>query len=159
MDILKRLGAIYLFLMAAVVVFLWITSPTLLIDNSPPPDFPVGEYPAWQVADKFMGFAAIPLMLLVAIVREAMLCRREQTDGAGGIAREYLEVNLSLAAAIVLTMWFYWNWLPAILPTDETSLMLLEIHLGFWGFIHPIFVLLSLSTGAFLWRCAGRKPG
>ena len=151
MDILKRLGAIYLFLMAAVVVFLWITSPTLLIDNSD------GQYPAWQPANWFMGLAAIPLMLLVSIFRKALLCRQERDGNGGGITREYLEVNLSLAAAIVLTMWFYWNWLQTILPTDENSPLLLEIHLGFWGFIHPIYVLLSLATGAWLWRCAGRK--
>ena len=151
MDILKRLGAIYLFLMAAVVVFLWITSPTLLIDNSD------GQYPAWQAANWFMGLAAIPLMLLVSIFRKALLCRQERDGNGGGITREYLEVNLSLAAAIVLTMWFYWNWLQTILPTDENSPLLLEIHLGFWGFIHPIYVLLSLATGAWLWRGAGRK--
>ena len=151
MDILKRLGAIYLLLMAAVVVFLWITSPTLLIDNSD------GNYPAWQVANWFMGLAAIPLMLLVSIVRKALLCRQERDGDGGGITREYLEVNLSLAAAIVLTMWFYWNWLPTILPSDEISPLLLEIHLGFWGYIHPIYVLLSLATAAWLWRGAGRE--
>lgn len=152
MDILKRLGAVYLFVMAAVVVFLWITSA--VFDNSS------GEYPMWQLADKFMGFAAIPLMLLVAIVRKTLLCRQERAEGAGGgITREYLETNLSLAGAIVLTMWFYWNWFYTFWPHNEPGLLLLEIHLGFWGYIHPIYVLLSLSTGAWLWRCAGRKQG
>ena len=157
MDIVKRLAAIYLFLMAAVVVFLWITSA--VFDNSS------GDYAMWQLADKFMGFAAIPLMLLVAIVRKAMLCRQEKADGGGnGITRNYLETNLSLAGAIVLTMYFYWNWFYSFWPMNEPWLIegspvLLHIHLSYWGYIHPLFVLLSLSTGAFLWRCAGRKPG
>ena len=156
MDILKRLGALYLFVMAAVVVFLWITSA--VFDNSS------GEYPMWQLADKFMGFAAIPLMLLVAIVRKTLLCRQERAEGAGGITREYLETNLSLAAAIVLTMYFYWNWFYSFWPMNEPwviegSPVLLHIHLSYWGYIHSLFVLLSLSTGAWLWRRAGRKQG
>lgn len=155
MDILKRLAALYLLLMAAVVVFLWITSA--VFDNSS------GEYPMWQLADKFMGFAAIPLMLLVSIVRKVMLCRQERAEnGAAGITRNYLETNLSLAGAIVLTMYFYWNWFHSFWPMNEPWLIegspvLLHIHLSYWGYIHPIFVLLSLSSASFLWRCAGRK--
>ena len=150
MDILKRLASLYLLLMAAVVVFLWITSA--VFDNSS------GEYPMWQLADKFMGFAAIPLLLLVAIVRKAMLCRQEKAEnGAAGITRNYLETNLSLAGAIVLTMYFYWNWFYSFWPDNEPGPILLHIHLSYWGYVHPVFVLLSLGTAAFLWRCAGRK--
>ena len=156
MDDLKRLAAIYLLLMAAAVVFLWITSA--VFDNSS------GDYPMWQLADKFMGFAAIPLMLLVAIVRKVMLCRQEREGEGGGITRQYLETNLSLAGVIVLTMYFYWNWFYSFWPMNEPWLIadspvLLHIHLSYWGYIHPLFVLLSLSTAAFLWRCTGRKPG
>ena len=156
MDILKRLGAVYLFLMAAVVVFLWITGA--VFDNSS------GDYPMWQLANWFMGLAAIPLMLLVAIVRKALLCRRERDRDGGGITREYLETNLSLAGAIVLTMYFYWNWFYSFWPMNEPWLIedsptLLHIHLSYWGYIHPIYVLLSLATGAWLWRRAGRKEG
>ena len=157
MDILKRLAAIYLFLMAAVVVFLWITS--VVFDNSS------GDYPMWQLANWFMGLAAIPLLLLVSIVRKVLLCRQERAEGAdGGITRNYLETNLSLAGAIVLTMYFYWNWFHSFWPLNEPWLIegspvLLHIHLSYWGYVHPIFVLLSLATGAWLWRCAGRKAG
>lgn len=152
MAILKRAIAVFLLLMAAAVIFLWITSPTLLVDNSD------GNYPMWERLNWIMGLASIPIMLLVSIVRKARLCRQERAEGGGSaITRDYIEVNLCLAAAIVVTMWYYWNWFQIILPTDEDSLLLLEIHLGFWGFIHPVYVFLSLATASFLWRCAGRK--
>lgn len=152
MAILKRAIAVFLLLMAAAVIFLWITSPTLLVDNSD------GNYPMWERLNWIMGLASIPIMLLVSIVRKARLCRQEGAEGGGSaITRDYIEVNLSLAAAIVVTMWYYWNWFHIILPTDEVLPMLVEIHLGFWGFIHPVYVFLSLGTAGFLWRCAGRK--
>lgn len=151
MAILKRAIAVFLLLMAAAVIFLWITSPTLLVDNSD------GNYPMWERLNWLMGLASIPIMLLVSIVRKARLCRQERAEGGSAITRDYIEVNLCLAAAIVVTMWYYWNWFQIILPTDEDSLLLLEIHLGFWGFIHPVYVFLSLATASFLWRCAGRK--
>ena len=151
MAILKRAIAVFLLLMAAAVIFLWITSPTLLVDNSD------GNYPMWERLNWIMGLASIPIMLLVSIVRKARLCRQERDEGGHAITRDYIEVNLCLAAAIVVTMWYYWNWFQIILPTDEDSLLLLEIHLGFWGFIHPVYVFLSLATASFMWRCAGRK--
>ena len=151
MGIVSRALSVFLLLMAVVVVFLWISSPTLLIDNSD------GTYPMWERANWFMGLAAIPIMLVVSIYRKVTLWRQERAEGGGGITREYLEVNLGLGAAIVVTMWYYWNWLHSLLPTDESALLLVGIHLQYWGLIHPVFVFLSLAVASYLWRCGGKK--
>lgn len=139
MGVFKKLLAIYLAATALAVVVNWITTP--LTDHSE-------GYPLWELLNWFLAVSVL-IMLAENVRRKLALGRR---DSGEGISREYLEANLCFGAAIVLTMWYFWNWFYGLFPENEPGEILLEIHLGFWGFIHPIFVLLGYATAWRLWR-------
>ena len=86
-----------------------------------------------------MAFAVVAA-LVVRYRQKVDLDRRGPDDST---TREYMEVNIAVYAAIVLTLWFFSSWFVNVgsggRPLDST--------LGL-----PVFVLMAGTTGCNLWR-------
>ena len=98
MHILHRLLGLYVAGVAAVVAVSLLA--TLIWSNG-------AGSPIWVPVD-WLQAAAIIIVLVVNTLRKRAL----DTNGAdGSITRAYLEVNLLFYVSIVVTVWFFWNWL------------------------------------------------
>ncbi len=140
MAIAQRLVSIFLVAVALAVAINWIASS--IIDNSS------GDYNIWGVLNWFMA-AAIAIVLAVNTLRKVKL------PSDGSITREYLEVNVSFYASLLLALWFYWNWFSTLFPGNEPEVVG-TIHLAYWGLINPVLTVPLLgATGLHLWRRAG----
>ena len=144
MDLLRRLLAIYLIVVALAVAVNWIATP-LYHDGST-------NYWLWEILNWFMAVAVV-IILVTNSLRELNFCRREAEVA---ITREYLETNWAFAASIVLTLWYFWNWFNSLFPDNEPAAVGL-IHLEWWAFINPLFVLVAGFTSAYLGRCGSGK--
>ena len=98
MSILHRLLGIYVVGVAAVIAVSLLA--TLI--------WPNGAGSSLWVPVDWLQAAAIIIVLVVNTLRKRAL----DANGAdGSITREYLEVNLLFYVSIVVTVWFFWNWL------------------------------------------------
>ena len=82
----------------------------------------------------------------VVIVLVDSFMRKRRFDSAGGDldARSYLRVNIVFYAAVVLTLWFFRNWMGALTGTEEDLLV--------WKLADPLFVVVAVATALRLWR-------
>ena len=71
-------------------------------------------------------------------------------DAADPISREYVAANLAFYGSIVLTIWFFWNWLSLFFPTEAPGAA--QAHENIWPFINPMVVILTSAAGIHLWR-------
>ncbi len=138
MAIAQRLVSVFLVVVALAVAINWLASP--IIDNSS------GDYNIWGVLNWFMA-AATAIVLAVNVMRKVKL------PSNGSITREYLEVNVSFYASLLLALWYYWNWFNALFPENEPGVVG-TIHLAYWGLIDPLLVLVVGATGFHVWRHA-----
>ena len=144
MDILKRLLALYLAAIALAVAVNWIATP-LYHDGT-------GNYWVWEILNWFMAVAVI-IVLVTNSLREYKFSRRESETA---ITREYLETHWAFGASIVLTLWYFWNWFNSLFPENEPDVVGL-VHLEWWAFINPLFVILAGFTSAYLGRCGPNR--
>ena len=86
--------------------------------------------------------------LAIHLYRKRVLHSQE---GDEGISREYLETNLMVYLSVVLTLWFFWNWIDDL--TLLTGASQDSVRLVLWSFINPLFVAVAGVTGCYLWRC------
>ena len=141
MGVIKRVGAIYLIVIAALVGAHWIITP--LYDNSS------GEYPVWVLLNQFMVVAVI--VALGVNVCNKIVSAREGADAP--LTGRRVQVNMLFYASIVLTLWFFWNWFFGFFPQNEPVAVGL-IHLEMWTLINPLFVLTTGTTGFSMWQDA-----
>ena len=142
MSILKRVAAIYLIVVAAVVGAHWIIVP--LYDNSS------GEYPVWVFLNWFM--ASTVIIALDRNIRGKLALRGGDPDAP--LTGRRVQANLLFYATIVLTMWYFWNWFFSFFPHNEPEVVGL-VHLEMWTLISPLFVLTIGVTGFSLWQESG----
>ena len=146
MSILKRVAAIYLIVVAAVVGAHWIIVP--LYDNSS------GEYPVWAFLNWFMVSTVI--IALDRNIRAKLALRGVDPDAP--LTGRRVQVNLLFYATIVLTLWYFWNWFYGFFPHNEPEVVGL-VHLEMWTLISPLFVLTIGVTGFSLWQESGDAQG
>ena len=131
--LIKRLAAVYLILLAVVVVGHFLA--TQFYD-------PTSEGTArnvWQVLNPLMVIGIV-IALIVA------LNRKLNGDDSKGITREYLEANFTFYFSAALLIAFAWNWFGVewVEPRNDNALLWLII-----GSTHPLLVA---STGIRLLR-------
>ena len=91
-----------------------------------------------------MAFAVVAA-LVVRYRQKVDLDRRGPDDST---IREYMEVNIAVYAAIVLTLWFFSSWFANVGSGGRP----LDSVLGV-----PLFVLVTGTTGRYLWRHAAER--
>ena len=138
MLVLSRILAVYLVLTAFAVFFNLILTP-LYHDGS-------SDYPVWQILNWFMAVAVV-LSLIVNFRRRFAIGDWRYTD------IENLLVSTTYFAAIALAMLFFWGWLWTLNPDSETGDAVTS-HLIYFPLVDTIFVIVSLSTGRYLWNTA-----
>ena len=106
-----------------------------------------GELGVWLMIDALMALAII-IALAVNVTRKRRL-RVGAPDEP--VTREYLEVNVSFYATILLALWFFWNWFYALYPENEPETVAL-IHLEWWAWIDPMTAIIAGATAFYLWR-------
>ena len=107
----------------------------------------VGELGVWLMIDALMALAII-IALVVNSVRKHRL---RVGDPDEPVTREYLDVNVSFYATILLALWFFWNWIYSLYPENEPETVAL-IHLEWWAWIDPMTAIIAGATAAYLWR-------
>ena len=138
MKVVSQIVSIYLMLIAVAILINWIATPIYYTEDT--------GYWTWEVLNWFMGVALV-LMALVNVRRKLSYI----SDPDEGVTRRYLEVNWAFYASIVLVMWFLANWFGSLFGNRE-GVLVLEIRLGMWQFINPLYVLVLGSTSAAIWR-------
>ncbi len=142
MSILHRLLGIYVVGVAAVIaVSLW---ATLIWSNG------TGS-PIWPTVNWLQAIAII-IVLVVNVLRKRAL---DANGSDGSVTRDYLEVNLLFYVSIVVTVWFFWNWLfVGFFPDNEPAGAARDTHALLWPFINALDIPLLGATGYHLWRKA-----
>ena len=142
MHILHRLLGLYVAGVAAVVAVSLLA--TLIWSNG-------AGSPIWVPVD-WLQAAAIIIVLVVNTLRKRSL----DANGAdGSITCAYLEVNLLFYVSIVVTVWFFWNWLfVGFFPDNEPAGAARDTHTLLWPFINALDIPLLGATGYHLWRKA-----
>ncbi len=144
MTLVKLPIGMFLIAIALAAFTNWIITP--LFDNSS------GDYAVWRYLNYFMAAATL-IALAYNLARKIGLGKG---DPDGPITRRYLETNLALYASIVLTGWFFWNWLFGFFPENEPAIVG-QVHLASWVLVDPLFYLVSGTTGFRLLREAMAK--
>ena len=148
MAALKKLIAVALIALSVVVAVHFIFSPFYAdaVD--------VGL--VWDILNYFMAAAAITLM----VVHYQRKREFDARGSNGSITREYLEVNLAAYGAILLAIFFLWNWFDNLFVgggfafvTDEPQS---DTRLIFWGLLDPLLVIAYGTTGCHLLRNSAR---
>ena len=101
----------------------------------------------WGIIDWFMAVGTA-LALIIHYVRKRAT---DSQEGYGGISREYLEVNATVYASVLLTLWFFWNWFDFLTGGGADQDTVRSI---IWTIVDPLFVIVMGVTGCYLWRTA-----
>ena len=142
MSILHRLLGIYVVGVAAVVAVSLLA--TLIWSNG-------AGSPIWPTVN-WLQAIAIVIVLIVNVLRKRAL---DANGSDGSVTRDYLEVNLLFYVSIVVTVWFFWNWLFfGFFPDNEPAGAASDTHTLLWPFINALDIPLFGATGYHLWRKA-----
>ena len=142
MSILHRLLGIYVVGVAAVVAVSLLA--TLIWSNG-------AGSPIWPTVNWLQAIAII-IVLIVNVLRKRAL---DANGSDGSVTREYLEINLLFYVSIVVTVWFFWNWLFfGFFPNNEPTGAARDAHTLLWPFINALDIPLLGATGYHLWRKA-----
>ncbi len=136
MDIAKRLAAIYLLVLAAVVAVHFVFAPfyTEAVDV---------EF-VWDILDWFMA-PAIVIALVTRYLRKAE-AHRAGPDEPMSSAR--LSADLAFYATGTLTLWFFWNWFDNLVVGEDPQT---TVSMVIWALVDPLFVLVGGAAGWHLW--------
>ena len=139
MDALRKPLAVILALIAAVVLFHFVFSA--FYPNS------VDAQDIWLVLDWFMAFAVI-----VALISTCIAKRNAGTDVCG--TNTYICVNVAFYVTAAVAILFFWNWFDNITAGEDGQG---QTHRFFWVVINVLFVIITGSLGAHLWKGASRE--
>lgn len=137
MDMLKKLLAVLLGLSALAVLVHFVLTPFY-----PPDSIDVGR--VWAILDWFMAIGAI--IILVA----TFIDKRRIGSGENSTTKEYIAVNAAFYAAALLAIWLFWDWADSLNTSEGQG----QIHMHFWAYIDPLFIILSGVVGVQLWQNA-----
>ncbi len=136
MAALKRLAALYAFVVGAAIALHFLT--TQFYD----PAWVDASLPVWKILDP-LQVIGLAIVLIAAFIRK----RRVDADADDrSVTREYLEANFIFYFAAALFLALLWNWFGvqwADPPTSDTQL---------WVVIDVTLPLLLISTGFQLLR-------
>ena len=131
MDLLHRLVALFLLLMAVAVGVHYIITP-LYDDGST--GFPVWSILNWPMAVAVSAAFIINLSLWLRGVGE-------RPTGSGVVL--WLQVNFRFYSSLVLLLWFLNNWFADLMNVDAAVR---------WTFVNVLFVAVMISTGLHPWQ-------
>ncbi len=131
MDLLHRLVALFLMLMAIAVGVHYIITP-LYDDGST-------GFPVWSILNWPMAVAVVAAFVINLIY---------WLRGVGGTAQgarviQWLQVNFRFYSSLVLLLWFLNNWFADLMDLDTAVR---------WAFVNALFVAVMLSTGLHPWQ-------
>ena len=132
MAALNRVLSIYLLLAALAAAVVSVTASLYYEGGGEP-------FPVWDILSAVMAPG-------VVIVLVDSFMRKRRFDSAGGDldARSYLRVNIVFYAAVVLTLWFFRNWMGDLTNTEQDLLV--------WKLTGPLFAAVAVATALRLWR-------
>lgn len=134
MDMLKKALAVILGLTALVVLVHFLFEP--LYEDS------IDTGQVWDILDFFMAFCAV-----VALAATFTAKRRVGSDENHSI-KQYIAVNAAFYAAALLTIWLFWNWIDNLAVGEVQN----DRRLIFWGFINPLFIIVTTVVSVHLWH-------
>ncbi len=134
MDTIRRPLSVILGVIALAVAFHFIFTPFY------PDGVDVGL--VWDILNWFMAFAVLVTLALAYI-------RKKNMTSDSMDAKMYVRVNVVFYSALLLTIWFFWNWFDNLAAGAELQD---DIHLTFWGFIDPLFIILVGRLSVRLWK-------
>ena len=137
MAIVKKIVAIYLVVLAALVGVHFIFGP-LYQDT-------LDSVDGWRVLNWFMAVG-----VLVLWVFHYLRKREHDADSSDGpVTRRYLEVNFALYASLLIGILFFWNWIDVLVQAPEVQS---DTRLIFWGYIDSALAVLLGVSGCQMWR-------
>ena len=97
----------------------------------------------WDVLNWFLAVG-----LVIALVVSFHHKRTLDRPANGAVTREYVEVNVVFYVAVVLVLWFFWNWTDDLTAVESQG----QTHRNIWVWINPLFVPIVAVTALRLWR-------
>lgn len=94
----------------------------------------------WAVLDWFMAVGI--LAAVVVNVRRALAAERVAGSAAGAAA--LLAANAGKWIAILLALWFFWNWFDFLTVAADVQAL---PNLVMWSFIDPLYAMVAAATG------------
>ena len=142
MDMLKKALAAILGLTALAVLAHFVLEP--FYEDS------IDTVRVWGILNVFMAFGA------VVALAATFIDKRRIGSGENSTTKEYIAVNTAFYAAALLAIWFFWNWVYATplfapLTSDDIGSDLFNIHLLYWGFIDPLYIIITTVVSIHLW--------
>ena len=138
MDMLKKALAAILGLIALAVLAHFVLTP--FYQDS----VDVGQ--VWRTLNWFMAFGTIVILV------STFVDKRRIGSGENSTTKEYIAVNTAFYASALLAIWFFWDWIDNIAAPQPKEIIDLHIHLHYWGFIDPLYIILSGVVGLHLWH-------
>lgn len=135
MDMLKKALAVILGLIALAVLIHFVLTPFY-----PPDSVDVGR--VWAILDWFMAFGAIVILV------STFIDKRRIGSGENSTTKEYIAVNAAFYAAALLAIWLFWNWIDNLAVGEVQN----DRRLIFWGFINPLFIIVTTVVSVHLWH-------
>lgn len=141
MGRMRKLAAVYLLALAAVVAFHFVF-------NSFYRDA-LGAIDVWAVLDW-----PIALGTLLALAINYRRLRTRERNGAHATMRECLETGTAFYATVLLALWFFSNWFNFLAVGVEGEA---TVNAVVWALVDPLVVLVFAATGRGLWREGSRS--
>ncbi len=143
MDMLKKALALILGLTALAVLAHFVLEP--FYEDS------IDTVRVWGILNVFMAFGA------VVALAATFIDKRRIGSGENSTTKEYIAVNTAFYAAALLAIWFFWNWVyatPLFAPvaSDDIGSDLFNIHLLYWAFIDPLYIIITTVVSIHLWH-------
>ena len=139
MDALRKPLAVILALIAAVVLFHFVFSAFY-------PDS-VDAQDIWLVLDWFMAFAVIVALITTYIAKR-------NVDAGGCDTNTHICVNVAFYVTAAVAILFFWNWFDDMTAGEDGQG---QTHRFFWVVINVLFVIITGSLSAHLWKGASRE--
>lgn len=134
MDMLKKALAVILGLIALAVLVHFVFTPFYADSVNP------GQ--VWRTLNWFMALGTIVILV------STFLDKRRIGSGENSTTKEYIAVNVAFYASALLAIWLFWDWSDSLNTTELQG----QIHLHYWGFIDPLYIILSGVVGIHLWH-------
>ena len=139
----KTLSLLFILSGVGAAVLLMVTP--LFHDGSP-------EYPAWRAMNLVMAVMVVVAALVIACFWKYNLAKSEPGSAS---TLDVIRVNAMFFGAIVLAMWFFWEWFWTLNPDSETGAAVTS-HLVYFPLVDALYVVIALAIGGRLW-CESRN--
>ena len=139
METLRKPLAVILGLTAFAVLFHFVLSPFY--------EDVVESDDVWNVLNWFMALAVI-----VALIATCIAKRNADADSCD--TNTYICVNVAFYVTAAVAILFFWNWFDDMTAGEDGQG---QTHRFFWVVINVLFVIITGSLSAHLWKGASRE--